>query len=56
MSSVSPHLEDLVGGGVLVDALTALLLVHMVGHTDLLPEAENKALFVCGDVRVNIKL
>lgn len=41
-NSMIPHLEDMVGYGVLEDTLTVLLLVHVVGHTDLLSEANKK--------------
>lgn len=41
-NSMIPYLEDMVGYGVPVDALTVLLLVHVVGHTDLLSEVDKK--------------
>lgn len=41
-NNMIPYLEDMVGYGVPVDALTVLLLVHVVGHTDLLSEANKK--------------
>lgn len=41
-NSMIPYLEDMVGYGVPVDVLTVLLLVHVVGHTDLLSEANKK--------------
>lgn len=40
MNSVIPYLEDVVGYKVPVDALTILLLVHVVRHTDLLSEGK----------------
>lgn len=42
INSVIPYLEDLVGYGVLVDALTILLFLHMIGNTDFLQGAERQ--------------
>lgn len=36
INSVTPYLEDLVGYGVLLDALTVLLFLHVIGNTDFL--------------------
>lgn len=36
------YLEDMVGYRVLEDAVTILLLVHVVRHTDLLSEGKKK--------------
>lgn len=42
INSVIPYLEDLAGYGVLVDALTILLFLHVIGNTDFLQGAERK--------------
>lgn len=42
MTSMILYLEDMVGYELPMDALTILLLVHVVRHTDLLSEGEKK--------------
>lgn len=46
-NSPIPYLEDVVGYGVPVDASTVLLLVNVVGHADLLPEARKLIILIC---------
>lgn len=42
VNSVIPYLEDLMGYGVLLDALTVLLFLHVIGNTDFLQGANRQ--------------